>query len=75
MAYEGPVGLPGEPETDREVYAAFPVLGHEDFTAFLHRDILAYLGRVKPTPEGDHLFFVEGFGRLRFRLVDGTGAG
>ncbi len=74
MAFEGPAGLLGEPATDREAYAAFPVLEHEGFTAFIHREVLAYRDRVKPTPEGDHLFFVEGFGRLRFRLVSNTDA-
>jgi len=73
MAYEGPGGLLGEPVTDRDRYTMMPVLGHEGLTAFVHRDIPAYLVRVKPTPEGDHLFFVEGFGRLRFRLIESGG--
>lgn len=59
----------GEPETDRERYLELPVQGHEIFTVYVHRDVVDHMDRTKPTPEGDYLFFVEGFGRLRFRLV------
>jgi hypothetical protein len=69
MAWKGPSGLLGEPETDRENYSAFPVVLHEGITAFVHGDVLAHMERTPPTAEGDYLFFVEGFGRLRFRFV------
>ena len=72
MAWKGPAGLLGEPETDRDNYTAFPVLRHEEFTAFVRQDVLDHCGKVRPTPEGDFLFFVEGFGRMRFRFVDET---
>ena len=70
MAWKGPSGLLGEPETDRDQFTAFPVHRHELMTAWIHRDVLGHLGQVRPTPEGDYLFFVEGYGRLRFRLLD-----
>lgn len=69
MAWRGPSGLLGEPETDRESYEEFPVQGHRDLSVWVHRDVLAHMGKVKPTAEGDHLFFVDGYGRLRFRLI------
>lgn len=69
MAWKGPSGLLGEPETDRDNYTVFPVHQHEGLTAWIHRDILDHMGNVRPTPEGDHLFYVEGYGRLRFRLL------
>jgi hypothetical protein len=70
MAWKGPAGLLGEPETDRDQYTVFPVCRHRQLMVWVHRDILARLDEVRPTPEGDHLFFVEGHGRLRFRLVN-----
>ncbi len=72
MAWKGPSGLLGEPEADRASYAVFPVHRHKDLTAWIHRDVLAHLEKVQPTPEGDHLFYVEGQGRLRFRLIEDT---
>ena len=70
MAWKGPAGLLGEPATDRESYSVFPVHGQKDLTAWIHREVLAHLEQVQPTPEGDYLFFVEGYGRLRFRIVE-----
>jgi hypothetical protein len=69
MAWKGPSGLLGEPETDRDSYRYFPVQGRPDLGAFVHHEVLDRLNSIRPTPEGDFLFFVEGFGRLRFRIV------
>lgn len=70
MAWKGPAGLLGEPATDRENYTVFPVHRHDALAVWIHRDVLAHMEKVKPTPEGDYLFFVEGYGRLRFRILE-----
>ncbi len=68
-------GLLGEPVTDRENFVAFHVLKQSDQIAYVYRDVLAFLQNTRPTPEGDYLFFVEGYGRLRFRLSQQEKAG
>ena len=70
MAWKGPSGLLGEPETDRENFGSFPVKGHPALRAYIHREIFDHLASLRATAEGDYLFFVEGFGRLRFRIVE-----
>ncbi|MCX7828761.1 MAG: hypothetical protein N2315_06080 [Thermanaerothrix sp.] len=68
MAYKGPMGLWGPPEEDLERFSPFPVEGREELTCWVHEDVLRWMERSNPSPEGDYLFFVEGVGRLRFRL-------
>lgn len=69
MAYKGLVGLIGKPEQEVENYTVLPVLDYPDITAYLHQDVFDFIKTHKPSPEGDHLFFVEGMGRLRFQIV------
>jgi hypothetical protein len=69
MAYKGPEGLWGKPGEDLEQYEACEVEGHPELTGWIRHDVLEWMGRTTPTPEGDYLFAVEGAGRLRYRLV------
>ena len=71
MAYRGPSGLlgtPGENDEDPGDYTPFPLVDHPELTGYLHREVREWMDKTKPTPEGDWLCFVEGQGRLRFRL-------
>lgn len=45
------------------------MLERERMICFIHPDVIRFMEVTGPTPEGDHLFFVDGVGRLRFRFV------
>jgi len=72
MAYRGPAGLPGAlEEPDRpEDYEVLPLDGAEDVVCYFERDVFDWMEKTQPLPEGDYLCFVEGLGRLRFRILD-----
>jgi len=69
MAYKGPEGLWGKPEEDMEEYETCEIEGHPELKCWIKKDVLAWMARTTPTPEGDYLFAVEGAGRLRYRLA------
>jgi len=70
MSYKGPEGLWGKPETEElELYEAYAVEGHPELKCWIKNDVLEWMARTSPTPEGDYLFAAEGAGRLRYRLV------
>ncbi len=70
MAFTGPSGLPGAPEEGAELYELLGIEGHEDLKCWLHRDVCEWMTETPRTHDGDHLFFVDGSGYFRFRLVD-----
>ncbi|WP_281745642.1 trimethylamine--corrinoid methyltransferase [Thermanaerovibrio acidaminovorans] len=70
MAYKGPSGLWGAPDdAERHLFVPFQV-EVENVTCWIQDQVLDWMERSRPSPEGDYLFFVEGVGRLRFRLVE-----
>lgn len=70
MAWRGPSGLLGAPAAEEAGnFEAYPVAGQPGVTAFIHREVLEHLRKARPTREGDPLFYVEGIGRIRFRLL------
>jgi hypothetical protein len=69
MAYKGPEGLWGKPEEDAGQYEVYEVEGHSGLKCWIRQDVLEWMARTTPTPEGDYLFAVEGAGRLRYRLI------
>ncbi len=66
MAFKGPVGLFGKPE-NIEGYEPFAVEGIEKVLCWISKDVLEAFAT---SPEKEHLFFVEGTGRLRLRFVE-----
>jgi hypothetical protein len=71
MAYRGPAGFLGAlEESERpEDYERLPLEGAEDILCYVERAVLEWMGSTRPMPEGDYLFFAEGAGRLRFRIL------
>jgi hypothetical protein len=66
MAFKGPVGLFGKPE-NIEGYEPFAVEDTEKTVCWISEKVLAAFAA---SPEEEHLFFVEGTGRLRLRFVE-----
>ncbi|MCK7476186.1 MAG: trimethylamine--corrinoid methyltransferase [Candidatus Moduliflexus flocculans] len=52
-----------KPEEDGEEYEAYEIEDHPELKCWIKRDVLAWMARTTPTPEGDYLFAVEGAGR------------
>jgi len=52
-----------------EEYETCEIEGHPELKCWIKKDVLAWMARTTPTPEGDYLFAVEGAGRLRYRLA------
>lgn len=70
MAYKGPEGLWGKPAPEEiDQYVLYEVEDDPQLKCWLKNDVLEWMEKNTPTPEGDYLFSVEGAGRLRFRLV------
>lgn len=70
MVWRGPSGLLGAPAAEEAGnFEAYPVAGQPGVTAFIHKEVLEHVRKARPTREGDHLFYVEGIGRIRFRLL------
>ncbi len=70
MAWRGPSGLIGAPAAERAgEYEVYSIENHPGCEVFVHRDVLAVYRQPPPPRLGDHLFHVEGMGRVRIRLL------
>ena len=61
------MGLWGKP-VDTEDYECFVVEGEDSMRCWVQREVLERVDEYPLTEEGDHLFFVEGVGRLRWSI-------